>query len=336
MLHRRRSRLALGVASSVVAIAASLVGLSAAPAQATTSAGATEVGDYFFCRADSGLVRHIWSSKPCAARETRMVLMENRSGAATPGLKTATTQVGDYYFCKSASGQVRHIWSFARCASGQARFVLRLGSTGQIADLNTPTTAVSDFYFCKARSGSVRHVWSYQGCAKGEVKNVLLDRKAEGGSTGGSSPSGPSLTSMNAQEAEVLARTNAARGVGRTCGSYGFFPAVSPVAANAKLTTAARAHAVDMGANNYFSHNSLDGSAPWDRTAAAGYSGRGIGENIAAGYLTPADVVRGWIDSPGHCRNLMGPNWKHLGVGYAYAASSPYRHYWVQNFGFGG
>lgn len=329
-----RSRHAIGVAGSVVAIAACLVGLGATPAQATTSSGATEVGDYFFCRGESGLVRHIWSSQVCAAGEVRMVLMENRSGAPTPGLKTATTQVGDYYFCKNASGQVRHIWSFARCASGQARFVLRLGSTGPIAGLKTPTTAVSDYFFCRSRSGPVRHIWSYQGCAKGETKNVLLERKGQ--KSGAPSGSNPAPTSMNAQEADVLNRTNAARSVGRTCGSYGFFPAVPPVAANSRLTTAARAHAVDMGANSYFSHTSLDGSAPWDRTAAAGYAGGGIGENIAAGYLTPADVVQGWIDSPGHCRNLMGANWKHLGVGYAYAASSPYRHYWVQNFGYGG
>jgi len=334
MLQRRRSRLVLGVAGSIVAIAASLVSLSSAPAQATAASGATQVGDYFFCRADSGLVRHIWSSQPCTPGQTRMVLMQDRSSAPTPGLKTATVQVGDYYFCKTASGQVRHIWSFARCASGQTRLVLRLGSTGAIAGVNTPTTAVSDFYFCKDRFGSVRHIWSYQGCAKGETKNVLLNRKVP--QSNAPSLSNPAPTSMNAQESEVFTRTNAARAVGRTCGSYGFFPAVAPVASNASLTSAGRAHAVDMGVNNYFSHTSLDGSAPWDRTAAAGYTGGGIGENIAAGYQTPADVVQGWIDSPGHCRNLMGPNWKHLGVGYSYVTASTYRHYWVQDFGYGG
>jgi len=334
MLRHLRARLLVVFAISVAAIAVSVVGPGAFPAQAAGSSSSTEVGDYFFCRSSDGLVRHIWSSQLCASGERRMVLMENRSGAPTPGLKTATTQVGDYYFCKNSSGQVRHIWSFSRCASGQARFVLRLGATGAIAGLKTPTTSVSDYYFCKSRNGAARHTWSFQRCARGELKNVLRERTGDRGSALVSSM--PPQTSMNAREAEVLARTNAARAVGRTCGSYGFFPAVPAVASNGYLNTAARSHAVDMAANAYFNHSSRDGSAPWDRTAAAGYRGSGIGENIAAGYSTPAIVVQGWINSPGHCKNLMGPKWKHLGVGHAYVASSPYGNYWVQNFGYGG
>ena len=58
------------------------------------------------------------------------------------------------------------------------------------------------------------------------------------------------------------------------------------------------------------------------------------GENIAAGYRTPADVVAGWLRSPGHCRNIMTPA-RDLGVGLAEVDGSEYRFYWVQMFGRG-
>ena len=56
-------------------------------------------------------------------------------------------------------------------------------------------------------------------------------------------------------------------------------------------------------------------------------------ENIAAGYSTAAQVVAGWMTSTGHCNNIMNGNYKHLGVGYYYAAGATYKHYWTQDFG---
>jgi uncharacterized protein YkwD len=71
-----------------------------------------------------------------------------------------------------------------------------------------------------------------------------------------------------------------------------------------------------------------------DRMSDAGYSGASPwGENIAAGQPTPAEVVDGWMHSPGHCRNIMDPDYHVIGIGYAYDASSSYGHYWTQDFG---
>lgn len=42
----------------------------------------------------------------------------------------------------------------------------------------------------------------------------------------------------------------------------------------------------------------------------AGVSGRAIGENIAMGYRDPDDVVRAWMNSPGHRRNLLDPDFR--------------------------
>ncbi len=129
---------------------------------------------------------------------------------------------------------------------------------------------------------------------------------------------------------QVLTLTNQARAQARTCGSTSY-PAAPALTWNAQLATAAQGHATDMATHNYFDHNSQDGRTPWQRIAAAGYSGSALAENIAAGQSTPQAVVAGWLQSPGHCANIMNARLKDLGVGYAQGGS--YGSYWVQDFG---
>ncbi|GGL11730.1 CAP domain-containing protein [Deinococcus radiotolerans] len=132
---------------------------------------------------------------------------------------------------------------------------------------------------------------------------------------------------------QVLDLTNAARAVARTCGTTSY-PAAPALTWNAPLAQAAQGHATDMATQNYFSHTSKDGRTFSQRITNAGYTPyRTIGENIAAGQTTPQAVVDGWLKSEGHCRNIMNPSFKELGVGYAYAGTSTYKHYWVQDFG---
>jgi uncharacterized protein YkwD len=128
----------------------------------------------------------------------------------------------------------------------------------------------------------------------------------------------------------VLVLTNQARAQARSCGGQ-TYQAVGPLEAHPSLAQAAQAHAEDMVARGYFDHDSLDGTTATQRMRAAGYTGGRTGENIAAGQPTPEAVVSGWLDSPGHCRNIMNGGYTHLGVGYAQGGE--YRHYWVQNFG---
>jgi uncharacterized protein YkwD len=97
-----------------------------------------------------------------------------------------------------------------------------------------------------------------------------------------------------------------------------------------RLRTAARGHSADMAANNYFSHTALDGSSPGDRARRAGYT-QWIGENIAYGYRTPADVMRGWMDSSGHRSNILNCSARAIGVGLAYSPNGT--PYWTQMFG---
>lgn len=108
------------------------------------------------------------------------------------------------------------------------------------------------------------------------------------------------------------------------------------------LTEAARYHATDMGQDNYFNHNTYDRNngvlievcGIWDRVV--GYYGSGwsaLAENIAAGYSTPAGAMAAWMNSSGHRANILNPNLREIGVGYASVAGSSYTRYWVQNFG---
>ncbi|MFD8863228.1 CAP domain-containing protein [Streptomyces sp. NPDC059590] len=104
-----------------------------------------------------------------------------------------------------------------------------------------------------------------------------------------------------------------------------------PLAADPDLTVAAQRHSEDMVARDFYSHTDPEGGQPWDRAAAAGCRHRGIGENIACGQRTPAEVVRGWMNSPGHRANILKPEFSHIGIGYA--TGSRAGTYWTQLFG---
>ena len=105
------------------------------------------------------------------------------------------------------------------------------------------------------------------------------------------------------------------------------------------LDEAARYHSADLGQDNYFSHDTYDrvnGNLvyvcdTWTRIGKY-YTGA-MGENIAAGYSTPQDVMNGWMNSSGHRANILSTNNWEIGVGYATASGSKYVRYWTQDFG---
>jgi len=131
-------------------------------------------------------------------------------------------------------------------------------------------------------------------------------------------------------EQEVLRLVNEARAHKRTCGSK-TYKAAKPLRPNAKLASVSAAHSADMAARSYFSHTSRNGDSPFDRMKDAGYRYRYAGENIAAGFRSPASVVQAWLKSPGHCKNIMKKKYTQLGVGYA--TGGYYGTYWTQDFG---
>ena len=106
-----------------------------------------------------------------------------------------------------------------------------------------------------------------------------------------------------------------------------------PLQLDSRLHAAALGHSQDMAEQNYFDHTSLDRRTPDTRISQAGYFWSTYGENIAAGYSTPAAVVEGWMNSAGHRANILSSGFCDIGVGYAYSAASTYGAYWTQDFG---
>jgi uncharacterized protein YkwD len=130
--------------------------------------------------------------------------------------------------------------------------------------------------------------------------------------------------------ARTLELVNEARSQPRRCGSRSFAPA-PPLTLDRTLDTVAYGHATDMAEHNYFEHEDLAGHTPADRVRAVGYREKLVGENIAFGPRTADEVVQGWLDSPGHCENIMDPRFAQMGVAYA-AAHAKRGLFWVQLF----
>jgi uncharacterized protein YkwD len=130
----------------------------------------------------------------------------------------------------------------------------------------------------------------------------------------------------------ILEMINTARTQPRQCGTQSF-GATMPLSWNATLATAAATHSRAMANNNYFDHKDRDGRTPGDRAELAGYVGQQTGENIAAGQDKARKVVDGWLASPGHCANLMNPDFKELGAAYATDPKSDAGIYWTAMFG---
>ncbi len=136
-------------------------------------------------------------------------------------------------------------------------------------------------------------------------------------------------------EDEVLKLTNEARTGGYDCKNkkMGAGKILQPLRRQANLERAARGQAVNLSLYKYFDHTSLvDNSTVGERAKAADYKWMKIGENIAAGQLSPQTVVDGWLHSYGHCLNIMTPDFTELGVSYIRNLTKQ-RNYWVQVFG---
>lgn len=127
-----------------------------------------------------------------------------------------------------------------------------------------------------------------------------------------------------------------------------------PLKDSSLLESAAMTHSSNMANRDFFAHCDLDTkTSPGDRIEAAGYDWSAYGENIAAGYGTPEEVMAGWMGSSGHRSNILSTGFRELGVGYVYQSDDAtnvrkddnrdcnsdgtygygFRAYWTQNFG---
>ncbi len=135
----------------------------------------------------------------------------------------------------------------------------------------------------------------------------------------------PAVDASSDPWVEMLDAVNAARAAGQRCGAETFPPA-GPLVWNDRLERAADLHTADMARQRVMTHTGSDGTQPSDRVTQAGYAWRLVGENIAHNQRTVPEVVEDWVQSPGHCRNLMDARYAEMG-----AAEQDL--YWTQVFG---
>lgn len=138
---------------------------------------------------------------------------------------------------------------------------------------------------------------------------------------------------------------------------------LAPLTMNTDLQLSAQRHAEDMADRGYFSHYTPEGLSYIDRIRAGGYldvtaescscaqqfnlgdtieSGPGfsvtgneqcscepvyaLGENLAKGQLSVDEVLEDWMNSEGHRKNILRPQFTEIGIGL-------FENIWVQNFG---
>lgn len=141
----------------------------------------------------------------------------------------------------------------------------------------------------------------------------------------------PSQSDAERISARVLELINQARAKPRKCGSKQF-PAVAKLKLSPLLTRAAMAHARDMNANDFLEHRGSDGSQPAVRVTRTGYRWQSVGENIAVGAADADAVVNGWLNSPGHCGNIMSADFSEMGLAYFVDRERRSGLYWAQVF----
>lgn len=121
-------------------------------------------------------------------------------------------------------------------------------------------------------------------------------------------------------ETKVLEMVNGIRSQGCNCGDT-YYPPVANVIIDMYAMEAAENHSVYMYEYKHFDHIQKNGSTPFDRI----FIGSSVGENIAWGHNTIEQVMDAWLDSPGHCKNIMNGYFKYMGVGKKGT-------YWTQTF----
>lgn len=129
----------------------------------------------------------------------------------------------------------------------------------------------------------------------------------------------PTVTTT-AQETEVIRLVNVQRSKA----------GLQQLKTNWQLCRAARYKSADMANKGYFAHNSPTYGTPFKMMESFGLRFSSAGENIAHGQKTPAEVMKAWMNSPGHKSNIMSGSYTEIGVGLAKNKSGVY--YWTQQF----
>jgi uncharacterized protein YkwD len=142
-------------------------------------------------------------------------------------------------------------------------------------------------------------------------RNLRIDRVRF---TGGTTAPSPAPSVNDAYETRIVELVNIER---KKAG-------LRPVAVSACADRYAEEWSDHMATTGRFAHRS-DLRAVMDACSA-----RSIGENIAYGNVTADQMMRMWMESPGHRANILNAKFTHIGVGATKTSTG--RVYGTQNF----
>ena len=145
---------------------------------------------------------------------------------------------------------------------------------------------------------------------------------------------------ISPQARRFLAAINAIRAKGAVCA-----PPAPPLNYDNRLESAARSHTQDMSHHNFVNHTGSDGSNFLQRIGRYGYPARPgniLGEVLTFTKMSISNTndmqisferaMENFLQSPNHCRIIMNPRMRDVGVGYTQSAAG---YYWVLEFGSG-
>lgn len=89
---------------------------------------------------------------------------------------------------------------------------------------------------------------------------------------------------------------------------------LAPLRLDERLNHAAEDRMRDMEEMSYWSHRSPEGLSPFVWMKPRGYEFATAGENLAAGFETSSILVDSWMESDGHRRNILSPDFDEVGV----------------------
>jgi len=99
---------------------------------------------------------------------------------------------------------------------------------------------------------------------------------------------------------------------------------------NSNLSNAARLKSEDFVNNKYFSHESPTYGSPFNMLSSLGITYTAAAENIASGQRSAEEVMKYWMNSPGHRANILSSSYNQIGVGVARDQNGNL--YWTQLF----
>jgi len=133
------------------------------------------------------------------------------------------------------------------------------------------------------------------------------------------------------QQQHMLDLINAARSQARSCGDESY-QEVAPLTWSCQLGESAAKHTKDMTTYNFFGHYGSDGLRAGARLEASGYDWSHYGENLGAGFVSAEEAMNGFLESPGHCVNVMNPDATTYGSYMMTVDNLDYPSYWTQLF----